>query len=60
MVDRTVTKEELLERAKKPAADAIAAFTQRMAQDNLEKKGLYLPGSGAVPALGSLAAPSIE
>jgi len=43
----------------KPAGDAIAAFTQRFVQDDLGKKGLYVPGTGAIPALGSLAAPSV-
>lgn len=43
----------------KPASETIAAYTQRFVQDNLEKKGLFLSGTGAVPALGSLAAPSL-
>ena len=43
----------------KPAGDAVAAFTNRYVQDNVQKKGLYIPGTGAIPALGSVAAPSI-
>lgn len=51
---------KVLERlfGEKPAGDALDAYTQKFADDNLEKKSLYIPGSGAVPALGSLAAPS--
>ncbi len=42
-----------------PARDAMAAFRQRHVDDNAAGKGLYLPGIGAVPALGSAAVPSI-
>lgn len=42
----------------KPAGDAIAAFTKQYADDNETGKGLYIPGKGAIPALGTLAAPS--
>lgn len=40
-----------------PARDAMAAFRQRHVDDNAAGKGLYLPGIGAVPALGSAAVP---
>ena len=43
----------------KPAGDAIDALTQRHVQDSLETKSLFLPGIGALPALGSYAAPAI-
>lgn len=42
----------------KPAGGAIDALTQRHVQDNLETKSLFLPGIGALPALGSYAAPA--
>ncbi|AWZ21116.1 hypothetical protein RTM1035_05250 [Roseovarius sp. TM1035] len=42
----------------KPARDAIAALRQQHVRDNDAGTGLYIPGRGAVPALGSLAAPS--
>jgi hypothetical protein len=42
-----------------PANEAVAAFRQRHVNDNAAGKGLYIPGRGAVPALGSVAAPSI-
>ena len=41
-----------------PARDAVAAYGQRQVNDNAAGSGLYIPGRGAVPALGSLAAPS--
>lgn len=41
-----------------PARDAVAAFSQRHVNDNAAGTGLYIPGRGAVPALGSAAAPS--
>ncbi len=42
-----------------PARDAMAAFRQRHVNDNAAGRGLYFPGIGAVPALGSLAAPAL-
>ncbi len=42
----------------RPARDAVAAYGQRQVNDNAAGSGLYIPGRGAVPALGSLAAPS--
>jgi len=51
----------LLERlfGERPAAEAVAAFMGQHVQDNLETKSLYLPGTGGVPALGSVAAPAV-
>jgi hypothetical protein len=43
----------------KPAGDAVAAFTQRFTDDNAAGIGRYIPGTGAIPVLGSVAAPSI-
>lgn len=43
---------------KKPARDAIAALRQQHVRDNEAGTGLYIPGRGTVPALGSLAAPA--
>lgn len=42
----------------KPAHDAIAALRQRHVNDNAAGTGLYIPGRGTVPALGSFAAPA--
>lgn len=42
----------------KPARDAIAALRQQHVRDNEAGTGLYIPGRGTVPALGSLAAPA--
>jgi len=51
----------ILERlfGEKPAGDSVATFTKRYADDNAAGNGLYLPATGGVPALGSLAAPSV-
>ncbi|WP_409562716.1 nucleotidyltransferase [Hyphomicrobium sp. MC8b] len=43
----------------KPASDAITAYVDRFRQDGLENKASYLPGTGTVPALGTLATPAI-
>lgn len=43
----------------KPAAEAVSAFTQRFSDDNSAGSGLYIPGRGAIPALGAIAAPSV-
>lgn len=43
----------------KPALSAIEAFMKRQVNDNNSGSGFYIPGSGTVPALGSIAAPSV-
>lgn len=43
----------------KPARDAIAAYPQPYTNDNTTGGGFYIPGRGAIPALGAAAAPSI-
>lgn len=42
----------------KPAGDAIDAYKARFVEDNASGKLQYIPGAGAVPALGALVAPA--
>lgn len=42
----------------KPAGDAVAAASKQFADDNAVGKGVYVPGTGAVPILGAIAAPT--
>jgi len=42
-----------------PARDVIKRYPDNYTNDNAQGGGLYIPGRGAIPALGSMAAPNV-